>query len=512
MLVEILLDVPRLHQQSVRHDLLQSTGRHLDRDGRPFSVPDDSDAEAHLRAVVRAARRRGALVALKSGLSAIEPDDMATAWFRLAVTALTSRSGPLSADTVLELVDLLRRCPTGYGQRALFAYLAERRAARRPLHDRGLPQVLYRLFDARVPPGDPDAPRRDMLRFLRLLAAEAEPGAPDLTVFLASVLDGTPQVPVAAAPRQPGDGRQVVLQIRVEEEDAPNDLPYTRRRYSLHGYHYEGDVGAEPGFHCSWPSSGLVTGDELASSGRDFLAAWEDQEELGWGPDRRVEFLLPDSLLGRPVELWPHGTSGVPLSRSCHVVVRSLRRYKDTSIHYEWDQRWKALDRDCPPGDALRRIGWMSPRGADSGETGRGLPESTFPPLSLSDPGDVEDWLREHPGLACLGLGMPYDHGDPLIRDAVLDALLEDGIPVMVWRRDAGDPCDLVGALRRGTPPVLLAELPDRVLRERRRERREPLVLGKQITLLWDDPTCVFRRQDSQMSGPGGADDDRGAI
>jgi hypothetical protein len=507
VLAGILADIPRLQRLDGRHDLLQQADPRL-RD----AAPEHNVTRDHLHAIVHAAQRSGTLTSLRDALEYIEPYDVGTEWFGLAVVVLTGLPGPLPRDFMLDLIGQLHRRDTNFGRAAVQAY--ERHPARRPLRADRLPQALLQLYDARVPPTDPAAPRVQLLRFLDLLAAEAEAGS-ELARLLASVRErerererGAGAAAVSARAR-----RQVILQIRVEEEDAPSDLPYTHRRYSLRGYHYEGIAGAKPVFHCSWPSSGLFTGDELKARGHEFLAAWRAQEQVDWDASKRVEFLLPDSLLGYPAELWSSGSADRPISRRCQVVVRSLRRYKDDFLHDEWRRRWEALDRDCPPGDALERIGWMSPdvTGADACAEPNSLceswscPDSKFQPLRLTDPADVEDWLRLNPDLACLGLGTPYDYHDPLVRDAVADALLEDGIPVMVWRRDAGDPARLLDALRDSKPPALLAQLPDSVLEVRKRGRHDPASLGKQITLLWDDPTCVFRKQDSQMSGTRGA-------
>ncbi|MEU7056864.1 hypothetical protein [Streptomyces sp. NPDC046197] len=512
-LVMILLGVGELHQLATRHELLLLMGEQLEL-GRAFAVPENPDPAAHLRAIVRAARRGAALEALRDALEEMAPDDIDAAWFKLAATVLTRPDGPLPAGFMMELIGELRNHPPDFARAAVSRYRAERRAAGHPLDGRTLPQVLFRLYDARMSATDPDAPRRHLRAFLRQLTTE--PGRSNRLATLLARLPGCepggrPQAAAAAVAVRAE--RQVIIQIRVEEEDAPSDLPYTRRRYSLRGLHYEGTADARLDFHCSWDWPGLFTGDELERCGHEFLAAWHAQEAVDWGPGKRVEFLLPDSLLGYAAEMWPGGSSGVPLSRSCQVVVRSLRRYKDSSLHPEWDRRWQVLDRDCVPGDALHRIGWMSPDrgepengdGADFGRRARFCPDSKYPPLRLTDPADVEDWLRHNADLACLGLGTPYDHHDPLIRDAVLDALLEDGIPVMVWRRDAGDPAHLLDALRDVSPPALLAELPRSVLEARKRGRRDETSLGKQITLLWDDPTCVFRTQDSRMSGTRGA-------
>ncbi|MET7380244.1 hypothetical protein ABZT08_15735 [Streptomyces sp. NPDC005526] len=512
-LVGMLLEVPALHEHGRRYELLEVMGERLGL-GQPFSVPDNPDARTHLRAVVRAAARDDSgLEALRDALEEIAPDDVGAAWFRLAVTTLTATAGPLPTRFMLGLIDELRSLPADFGRTAVSRYRAERRAAGQPVDGRTLPQVLLHLYDARVPAADPGAVRRELLGFLHRLNAEPDRSG-RLAHLLTRVVGEETADPDTTVPAggQAGTGRRVIIQIRVEEEDAPSDLPYTQRRYSLRGLHYEGTGNARPEFHCAWDWPGPLTGEELARCGDGFLAAWSAHEAVEWGHEKRVEFLLPDSLLGYPAEAWPSGSAGRPLSRSCQVVVRSLRRYKDDSLHQAWGRRWRMLDADRPPGDALKRIGWMSTDGggaaaqeSKASSEGFDWPDSTYSPLRLTDLADVQRWLEGHADLACLGLGSPYDYHDPLIREAVLDALLEDGIPVMVWRRDAGDPAHLVDALRADGPPALLAELPDSVLKARKRERNNPLSVGKQITLLWDDPTCVFRGQDGRMSGTQGA-------
>ncbi|MGI5405320.1 hypothetical protein ACQEV9_00875 [Streptomyces chartreusis] len=510
----ILLSTDGLHELAVRQELLLLTGQRMGLDS-PLVVRESPDPETHLRAIVRGARRAEALDALLHALSVVRQNDIGTAWFRLVVEVLTRPNGPLPGSCVLSIVAELRAHPFEFGRTAVIQYMTERRAGGRPLDCRPvLPDVLFQLYDARERPSDPDAPRRDFLGFLRLLAAEPDRTS-RLEALVLPLLDGSRGdhlAPGAAGVRVSGE-RQVVIQIRVEEEDAPSDVPYTQRSYSLRGFHYEGIVGSKPDFHCSWPSPGSFTGAELKFRGYEFLSAWRAREQVDWGANKRVEFLLPDSLLGYPAELWSSVAGDSPLSRRCQVVVRSLRRYRDDFLHEEWRRRWEALDRDSASGDALERIGWMGPAAATAPPCGSAnspvegwrSPDSKYQPLHLTGPADVEDWLRLNADLACLGLGLPYDPHDPLIRDAVLEALLEDGIPVMVWRRDAGDPAHLLNELRDARPPALLAELPASVLELRKRNRRDPASLGKQITLLWDDPTCVFRKQDSPMTGTRGA-------
>lgn len=510
-LVAILVSVPRLNQFAHRQELLLVMGEYLGL-GHAFSVSEDSDARTHLRAIVRTARRAGRLEALREALLVVEPDDMSAEWFELASTVLTAPAGPLPPGFLLDLIGELRNHPPEFGRSAVTRYLSERRSAGRPLDCRSLPQVLCRLYDARVPAGDPDALRAQLLRFLRLLSSEQGQSS-RLATLLGSVLGrdrgdrAVPGVPFPATAE-----RQIIIQIRVEEEGAPTDLPYTRRHYSLRGYYYERAGDARPVYLGSRSLPDLFTGEELEGRGRAFLADWQEPAQAARGVSKRVEFLLPHSLLGHPAESWPGGTADVPISRTCQVVVRSLTRYKDSSVHDEWLRRWKALDQDCSPGDALERIGWMSPDPQGEGADGVNLaaaparcPSGKYPPLRLTGTADVEGWLRSHADLSCLGLGAPYDHDNDLIRDAVRDALLLDGIPLMVWRRDEADPGPLLEVLRDGQAPALLADLPHSVHQARRRGRNDPLSVHNQITLLWDDPTCVFSGQDQPMSGTRGA-------
>lgn len=510
LLTAILTGIPRLQRLDGRHHLLEEIGGRLGKD-----TPEHNVARDHLRAIVDTARRTSMLKSLRDGLLRIDEDDFDTAWFNLAVTVLTV-PGSLRTEHMLSLIRELRSYQPEFGGRAVSVYASERRDSGRPLDTGPLPLVLLRLYDAQVDGADASGSRADLLRFLRLLSEEPVPdGQSDgLARLLAHILDGRgammrKRAQSEATPRSTDAERQVIVQIRVEEEDAPGDLPYTKRHYSLRGFYYERIGDARPAFRGARSLPGLFTGDELESRGRDFLAAWREQAEAGRGVNKRVEFLLPHSLLGYPAELWPGGSTGIPLSHSCQVVVRSLPRYQDSSIHGEWIRRWEALDRGFLPGDALERIGWMGPcatvEGADVDENSTAMrwkwPTGKYPPLRLTDPAEVEGWLRENAELACLGLGTPYDDHDPLIRESVCEALLEDGIPVMVWRRDRGDPGLLMDALRDNDPPALLADLPHSVLQARRVDRRDPLSLSNHITLLWDDPTSVHGDQDHQMSG-----------
>ncbi|MEV3909672.1 hypothetical protein [Streptomyces canus] len=510
LLAAILADIRRLQSLEDRLDLLYEVGPPLRN-----AVDQHNRALHHLRAIVQAGRRTGTLPKLRDAVLEMEQDDISAAWFALLVTVLTGPPGPVPIDFMLGLVSELRGFPDEFGVRTVSVYAAERRKADRPIDGGSLPYVLQRLYDARTDANkDPSYPRSQLLRFLTLLGEEAVQWRREngLSRLLARFPDRGAVVGEVVAPSEAAmtdPGRQVIIQIRVQEVEpnGPVDdrVPFTRRHYFLRGFYYVGAVDAPHEFGNSTDATDLFTGDELEQRGREFLYAWKEPAEVGRGAHKRYEFLLPDSLLGYPADLWPSGPAGVPLSHNCQVVARSLTRYDDSSIHDKWADRWKALDRDRSPGDALARIGWMTPGTAEHGVNSTlkswNCPNGKYPPLRLTGRTDLETWLKLHTDLACLGLGTAYDPHDNLMLEAVRDALRYDGIPVMVWRRDAGDPGLLLEALRDGGPPALLAELPHRVLGARQHRRHDPSSVGHHITLLWDDPTLVFPNQFSQLTG-----------
>ncbi|MFI7414958.1 TIR domain-containing protein [Streptomyces sp. NPDC049627] len=90
-LVDALMGCPALHRLGSRHELLDVMGEFLGL-GRPFDVPESSDARTHLRALVRRTARTtltadAALKALGLALDEIEPDDLGTGRVRDVLTA-----------------------------------------------------------------------------------------------------------------------------------------------------------------------------------------------------------------------------------------------------------------------------------------------------------------------------------------------------------------------------------------------------------------------------------------
>lgn len=508
LFADILVDIPRFHSLKGRLALLQEVDPQ-----RRITVEEDLNARDHLRAIVGAVRRTVTLDSLQVALARLEPEDICIGWFDLAKAVLTGPRGPVDTDSMLKLIGELHAQPTEFGLTAVRRFVAECRAAGRRLDAGNVPEVLLLLCDPWSAPVDGSGISAPHLpRFFELLAEEALM-KPDLARLLTTLQDQSraqaqDQAPAPAPASADCTDRQVIIQIRVEEAGPPSDLPPARRQYSLRGYYYERRGDERPVFLGSQALPDPVTGEELGRCARDFLAVWQELTEAAWGVTKRVEFLLPHSLLGQPVESWADAPGVVPLGRIGQVVVRSLVRYRDRLIHDPWIRRWEALDRGCTPGDALWRIGWMgpgdAPGGANSPPKEWSCPDSRYPSLRLSHAADVADWLREYVDLSCLGLGTPYDHDDELIREAVSGALLEDGIPVMVWRRDDSDPGSLLDVLRGCKEPERLRNLPESVHEARKDGRRDEKSVHNHITLLWDDPTCVFSNQDQQMSGTRG--------
>ncbi|MGE7390928.1 hypothetical protein ACQKM2_36200 [Streptomyces sp. NPDC004126] len=182
----------------------------------------------------------------------------------------------------------------------------------------------------------------------------------------------------------------------------------------------------------------------------------------------RIEFHVPYELLETDFDQWPvprRGPGGRtrPLGTVHEVVVRCPQEREDTST--EWLDKWRWLHvHDGRHPDAVRLV------------------EDT----------DVTDALGLRlgaaPAPACV-LG----HVSGPRTAALLDALLEGGVPVALWRRGGGTPAGGLPALLApdagpGAPSVFA--LPARV----REVRRAAAAAGQgpegadRLVLLWDDP------------------------
>jgi hypothetical protein len=531
LLGELLEDFPQLARLNDRLDLLRRMDDAVEirerqaygpRPGaRParfrLDVREESVARRHLWQLVRTMRTHAdpdtALQALRDALREQAPYDKALPWLELAVLALTSEA-PLSPGTSLALLtavraggpplpspaQLARHVPHGTPGTAL---LTGRET---------LPEVMLRLSDLRGGGSGGDTARAaPLLRFLSAVAADTALAAHARWGGLRELLAALGPVPAGRAGAS-GVGavgaERLIVQIRVEAVDPEH---VEDGRYELRGAYYRQPVdgGGPLRRVASLPPSEPFRRSELTGAGSARMSAWTElaREVRGAGGGVRIEFLLPEALLGHSAELWSAGPTRAPLGQHHPVVVRSLDRYCDFWLDVApWRQRWQHLQQDLTPstaspdgpaadghtpdgppmegvagGDALDRIGWL--------------------PLEARVSAEVVEWLTRRPELACLGLAVPYDRLTAHLRVAVHDALRNEGVPVMLWRRDPGDPDELVTALRAHSP-ARLRDLPETVHRCRKHGR----VAGaddvrNNITLLWDDPDCVDADQDMPYAG-----------
>jgi hypothetical protein len=205
-----------------------------------------------------------------------------------------------------------------------------------------------------------------------------------------------------------------------------------------------------------------------------------------------VEFILPWPLLGYPVERWnidqtdDDEAGGYWIGHRFPVVVRSLDRRADEMFLGPWRERWNMLfgaDSSLPLTD---RMAWLQYRRG-------GVPskaEDDERVITFRGIGDLTAWLAEHENRDTVSLGLTYAYrfDDKLVTLSLREAFRE-GIPIVIWRRDDGDPNELRAML----DDVAIHELKDKVLTWRRKAASPAngKMLGANIVVMWDDPTDV---------------------
>lgn len=423
-------------------------------------------------------------------------------------------SGPLPAAAALTLLRGLRACADPPAPAQLARHVPYDVPGTALLTGREtLPEILLRLSDLRVAdpgrshPGRSDpgggeggdaGDRAPLLRFLGSVAADGDLAAYVQQVGLRALLAPLAPLPGPPAGHPPAGAERLIVQIRVE---AAGPEHVEDRTYELRGAYYRQPLDGGPMRRvAALPPSEPFRRSELTGAGSARMSAWTElaREVRGAGGGVRVEFLLPRDLLGHSAELWSAGPSRMPLGQHHPVVVRSLDRYIDFWLDLEpWRQRWRHLWQD-PPGGGWSGGGSGGPRDGD----GDVLERIEWPPLDAPVGAELVAWLALRPALACLGLTVPYDRLPAHLRKAVVDeALIAEGVPVLLWRRDPGDPDELVSALRTH-PPARLRDLPETVHRCRKHGRAAGAQdVRNNITLLWDDPDCVDADQDPPYAG-----------
>ncbi|WP_157531584.1 MULTISPECIES: hypothetical protein [unclassified Kitasatospora] len=476
LLSEILLSFQRISRLNFRQDFLETMGRSAYCPGIDADIEELPEARAHVREIVSGVGCHrdpaAALGALCGALHEQAPQDGALAWLELTALVLRGESG-LPTEALLKVVQLLRALTPSPGPEQLRRHLPEGVGGLALLPAGAtLPEILRRLLDRRgaVDPGP-------VLYFLHAVSTDpALEEQPELSLLrsLLSKMGSTDRAPAAARTSR------LIVQIRLDPE-TPEHIDNSR--YLLRASFYRQPLAG--GRFRRIDTLGVTESlakDELITAGSARLAGWEallGAMRAAAGDPVRIEFLLPASLLGHTAELWSPSRNGQRLGHHHPVVVRSLDRYTDPWLDpVPWRERWQHMFAETIEQDVLDQIGWPSL-----------LPERAA---------ELSQWLAGRPTLACMGLDTPYEELDPRVRRAVDEAIFIDGVPVMLWRRVAGDPADLVTALR-ARRPRSLAQLPEAVHQYRKLTRAA--VSQEGITLLWDDPDCVDPDQDAPYPG-----------
>ncbi|MFH7594226.1 hypothetical protein WDV06_03870 [Streptomyces racemochromogenes] len=179
----------------------------------------------------------------------------------------------------------------------------------------------------------------------------------------------------------------------------------------------------------------------------------------------RIEFHVPYEMLETDFDQWPvpRGPAGRtrPLGMLYEVVVRCPQEREDTRT--AWHAKWR----------------WMHAHGGRHPDTVR----------VVEDP-EVTDALGVQLG-ARTGPACVLGHASAARTEALLEAVLEGGVPAAVWQRGGGAPAGGLPARLSpealpGAPAVL--GLPARVTEARRAAAGGAAEGADRLVLLWDDP------------------------
>jgi hypothetical protein len=488
-LLESLAAFPDMENPDFRRLVLAETRAHLD-SPRALSVSDFRDTRAHLLAIVNACKDYRdppqAVGAIVRTIGMLHPESSALARLETCEDYINGASalGAVRLRGVLELLAEISLDGTGISIHDLIWQIKAK--------DEGVPlwgfendlqHVVRRLDSARttVPVDVPI-----VVRFLALLASNLKKAAPQLTVMVSEICAalGLPDnMAGLVAAGESGDPHSVdkrVLRIQLKDESTPERPGFTIAGAVFAAY---GDQEER----IAWcASDGTLTPIEaIEDAGSQYLAqASYLTDAMGMASNPMVEFVLPWPLLGQPVERWRLNGGKKWIGHQFPVVVRSLDR--PLSSFTSWKNRW---DKFCGPdaGVAVRdHIGWLHhgeatiPRQAV--EKGR--------VVSLNGRyGLITQWLEEAENCmtACLGLTFAYRPDDQVGRESIVNAI-DEGIPVLLWRRDNGD-ADALEALLEN---VSIKDLPGQIYSWRRLTASclpDTDDVRYHVVLLWDDPS-----------------------
>ncbi|MEU3315618.1 hypothetical protein ABZ743_23455 [Streptomyces sp. NPDC006662] len=265
-------------------------------------------------------------------------------------------------------------------------------------------------------------------------------------------------LPVLRPP--PAPARRAVLHVRLESPPGGEDGLHARMW--LRGEHTRQIWESE-----DRPLTQAAVRAELLRRLTELAAAPGADEGDGqsYGSVERIEFHVPYEMLETDFDQWPvpRGPAGRtrPLGMLYEVVVRCPQEREDTRT--AWHAKWR----------------WMHTHGGRHRDTVRVVEDA-----DVSDALGVQLGARTAP--ACV-LG----HASAARTGALLEALLEGGVPVAVWLRGGGAPAGGLSVLLSpdalpGAPAVL--GLPARVAEARRAAAGGAAEGADRLVLLWDDP------------------------
>ena len=217
------------------------------------------------------------------------------------------------------------------------------------------------------------------------------------------------------------------------------------------------------------------------SDGMDYLLH-EVRQLMLHDPDPTVEFILPRHLLSLAVDAWEVG--GVlprRLGESYPVVVRSMERMDNGSIHPQWQRKWNWVTVNGDQADPFA-ISWLWERDARPAEQLR------------------SDLSNEYGRPACLALGYRPSGGNLGFDEISIG--LSAGMPIVVWCRQEYERDFLEDELNELLASRGLLQLPQHVRDYRsaavtygtfRTSQPEPSDAHprRHLTLLYDDASRV---------------------
>ncbi|MEV6978100.1 hypothetical protein [Kitasatospora sp. NPDC093806] len=454
-----------------RLDVIRAMGRSELTPGIDSEIREDGQAHAHVRQLLTTVASYdepwAALDSLYFTLHDFAEHDGALGWLELTKVVL-ARADELPTAELIAVIGELR---TFQAPAALNRLVPENtRGLRRLTGQETLPELLVRIVNR----PDPDL-LDPLVAFLRALGAHPTVACRELPALRHFVKTFGRRIP---APRTGDAAERLIIQVRLDEATAPGKKD---SGYRLHISYYRQPLAGGRFRRVGSLDPKWFAKSELVGDGSARLNNWmELRREMRESTDPvRIEFLLPHSILGHAAELWSSETTRRPLGRFHPVVVRSLERYTEHNVNFaNWRTRWEHLN--AAELDDTERVGW--------------------PSLDPAQIDALSKWLDDHRKLACLGLNVPYEELDPDVRDLVDDAMIVDGVPVLIWRRTAGHADPLVATLR-GHGSGRLAELPETVHHYREKLRTKVADAHHTVTLLWEDPDCVDPDQDGQFPG-----------